>query len=108
MYVHHCVVGQSWWVVNESNCFMRSRGNVISCARRVFDPDSDAFLNYSRDCYFELKRRAYCSSTGAVVCWRYKINMPNISFPPQIANYILGQPLGSGVSGMFSTWFSVD
>ncbi|KAI0247145.1 kinase-like domain-containing protein [Lactifluus subvellereus] len=26
-------------------------------------------------------------------------NMSNISFPPQIGNYLLGQPLGSGVSG---------
>ncbi|KAI0304509.1 kinase-like domain-containing protein [Multifurca ochricompacta] len=26
-------------------------------------------------------------------------NMSNVSFPPQIGNYLLGQPLGSGVSG---------
>jgi casein kinase 1 len=30
-------------------------------------------------------------------------NMSNVCFPPQIGNYLLGQALGSGVSGAFHT-----
>ena len=32
--------------------------------------------------------------------------MANITFPPQIGNYLLGQPLGSGVSGACKTLFN--
>ena len=89
-----------------------------SCTRASrLHPDLNAFVNCSR-CYFELKRPASNTST-TLGSYPYRCttvleiqtntsNMSNTSFPPQIGNYLLGQQLGSGVSGMFDFDRHVD